>query len=148
MQRTNYTREIHITPDHSHFQARDISIKYYQAPPFFALRSRLIDVRDQAIRHLLLVGSPVLSIPTHRQPNPSVKWRGRRRNCDVLLFALLFVPQLPMDQEHGEVGHVEVCDGRLEASRERPREGHEEVATASTCERCCVNRYRKRNTYT
>ena len=48
---------------------------------------------------------------------------------DALLLALLLIAQLPVQEKDGEVAHVEVCDRRVESGRERPREGHEDVAT-------------------
>lgn len=44
-----------------------------------------------------------------------------------LLVASLVIATLAMDQQDQEVDRVEVSDRRIEARRETPREGHDEV---------------------
>ena len=45
----------------------------------------------------------------------------------ALPFTILVIPPLPMNEQYGEVGDVEVGDGSLESRRERPCKRHDEV---------------------
>ena len=49
---------------------------------------------------------------------------------DALLLACLRITPLAMDEKHCEVDDVEVGDGRVELSRERPCKRHEEITPA------------------
>ena len=44
------------------------------------------------------------------------------------MLAVVLVPQLSVDQEHGKVAHVEEGQGGAEATGQGPRESHEEVS--------------------
>lgn len=57
------------------------------------------------------------------------------RLVDSLLFAVLVVTHLSMNQQHCEVHDIEICHGRVETGRERPRQSHEEVSPGSQVSR-------------
>lgn len=50
----------------------------------------------------------------------------------LLLLAVLVIAHLAMNKQHGEVRDIEIGDRRFEASWQRPRKRHEEVAAKNT----------------
>ena len=58
-----------------------------------------------------------------------------------LLLARFVVPALTMDEKHGEVNHVEVRDGSVEAGRQRPGERHDQVAPVKAMLNLPMSRY-------
>lgn len=52
----------------------------------------------------------------------------------LLLLAVLVIAHLAMNKQHGEVRDIEIGDRRFEASWQRPRKRHEEVAAKNTSE--------------
>jgi hypothetical protein len=62
----------------------------------------------------------------------------------ALFLAVLIVPALAVDEEDGEVRHVEVRDRRAEAGWERPGERHEQVTTEDDVRRGAADDLGKR----
>lgn len=46
-----------------------------------------------------------------------------------LLGAVFVIAMLPVGKKDSEVHDIEICDRRFEASRQGPRETHQEIAT-------------------
>lgn len=53
----------------------------------------------------------------------------REATSGLLFLTHLIVASLPMDEEDGEVGDVEIGDWGIESGRQGPRKGHKKVAT-------------------
>lgn len=84
----------------------------------------LIYVWDDTVRDELFVLFPVFAIPTGhvRQTDRSMK------TGYALLFTILVIPPLPMNEQYREIYNVEIRDGSVESRWERPRERHEKIA--------------------
>lgn len=101
----------------------------------------LVNVRYNAIGDHLLVLLPVFTVSTMSTFISEESTQGKQVN--VLLFTVLVVSPLSVDEEDGEVDNVEVCDRCVELGRQRPCEGHEDITSGEQVSGVC-ERYEER----
>jgi hypothetical protein len=83
-------------------------------------------VGNEAIRHELLVGVPIFPVPD----SETVSILGGRDLLKILLFLThLVVSMLPVNQQHREIGYIEISNGGVECGGQRPGQRHQEVST-------------------
>ena len=80
----------------------------------------LINIRDDTIWYYLLVLVPIIAIPAQSE----ISTQSEMPKDYSLLFTILVVTTLSVDEQNGKINDIEIGNGSAEPRRKRPSQSH------------------------